>query len=212
MITLALWAALAAADEIPSHPRFPRRELPSAFARQERPQELDEAARALQEAQEALRGRAATPQPPRTAPTPDEWILERARQDAQRAQAEALAGPRLAQARVKRAEQLGALYAQAARPLELPLSLSALPPSIDPRSYPLYLPAPRRHPAAVLLGTRIDEAYDARTCERLMHVAEHRLQLDAWTAQRTAATPGATYEERWADRLLEVRRVLGVEP
>lgn len=144
--------------------------------------------------------------PQKVGPSPEEVLSLRARQDSQRAKAEAEAMRLLAGARVRRAQDTSALFADAARPLELPLRVEALPPIKDLKNYPLYIP---RHARTEFNLARTDET-DILYYEHRAYVAHEREMLDERTAQRreTAAAESNGYEEAWADQILRVKSAL----
>jgi hypothetical protein len=179
-------------------------------------QDLDEAQKALEAAREAVRRgapAAAVTAPPAPAPPPErptigELWAERerrhARQEADRAEAMRLLG----EARHRRADQLSVLYGHAAHPLELPVSLAAIPPGADFERYPLYIPRSPMPDLARTFGVRVhhhDEILHARRHRR----ADGRAWLERWTAAHAAAAPAeADFEERWGAQALQVKRAL----
>lgn len=142
-------------------------------------------------------------------PSPEEVLSMRARQDAQRAKAEAEAMRLLADARVRRADQLSAMFADASRPLELPLSVEALPPIKDLRNYPLYIPRHGFHSHNELNLARTEET-DILYYEHRAYIAHEREMMDEWTGSRreSAAAESKGFEEAWADQILQVKSAL----
>lgn len=181
-------------------------------------QDLDEAEKAMEKAREAVRaGRAAEPEPgpvalapalPPTGPVFAEIYDAEYRRRFRERQDHAEALKLIAEARIRRADHLSMLYATAARPVELPILMEALPPAVDFATYPLYIPVRPLPPGALASGTRLDAADHRR------HVQDHivaceRAGLEAWTsARRAAVAPDADFEDRWGDRVLEIRRDL----
>lgn len=137
----------------------------------------------------------------------DPIAAERRRLQEQRAKLAPEARRLIKQARVRRAAQLSSLYADAARPLTLPIDVSAVGRRFTFKTYPLYLPRQPHPPIVRASGTRTD-ALDHVYMLRRAAVTHTRMHMDGWTAARRAKTPDQSYEERYADRILYVKGAL----
>jgi hypothetical protein len=129
---------------------------------------------------------------------------ERARMEGLRAKMEPEAMRLLAEARVRRAEQMSELFGDASRPLNLPLDLAAIPPRGDLKNYPLYLPRrplPEVHHVSGARTDELDFAYMAHR-EMLEHERHH---LEEWTAAQLLAAPDKLFEDRWRLSVLAVK-------
>lgn len=146
----------------------------------------------------------ATPAAPPSYSTPD---VEAARLKESRAAAEAQMRALIAAENARVAAELGAKYSDLHRPVDLPMEAAAAMPPREYALQPLFTPPANAYVPVYAMSPGYIGT-DVSPEQRIGHMCAVHGRLEAEAATRMQKAPNATYEERWGDAALNVRRAL----